>query len=211
MSWLAEGYEGVRKRGKQLEEQMNRSFLPTFMLREGEEADIRFITDVPITFYEHFVPGLKRSFTCSQTADCPLCGSGNKPSFRGAYLVIDTRNEEWEDKETGEKKSRKNTLKVMKHGIKALQVLDRKHQKKGLKNFDWNVSRTGSGTTTTYDFEAIDKIEGIPEPEELPSLKEVLAPREREHIIQQLAKIGHGTPGSPITVQDEDEGVVKFD
>jgi len=209
--WLTEGYEKVRQRGKQLEDQMNRAYLPTFRLAENEEANIRFITDTPVTFYEHYIPGLKRTFTCPQTQDCPLCGTGNKPSFRGAYLVIDTRHEEWEDQETGEKKSRVNTLKVMKHGIKALQVLDRKHQKKGLKQFDWNISRTGTGTTTTYDFEAIDKIEGIPEPEEIPALRDILAPREREFIIQQLAKIGHGTPGTPIDVGEEDEGVVNFE
>jgi len=210
MSWLAEGYERVRERSKQLEDQMNKSFVPTFILREGEEADIRFLTEEPITFYEHFVPGLKRSFTCSGSADCPLCGSGNKPSFRGAYLIIDTRTDEWEDKETGEKKTRKDSVKVMKHGIKALQVLDRKNQKKGLKKFDWNVSRTGSGTTTAYDFEAIDPLT-IEEPEELPDLKEVLAPQDRQYIIQQLAKIGHGVPGNPVNVGDENEGVVSFE
>ena len=208
-SWFTQGYHKVREVGKRLDEQLNQVYLPTFFLKEGEDAKILFVTDEPFTFYEHFLKGLKRSFTCSQTRDCPLCGVGNKPSFKGGYLIIDTREEEWTDKESGEKKRRKNTLKVMKHGIRALQVLDRKNQKKGLLNYAWVVTRTGTGNNTQYDFEDEPIPAGVKIPTELPNLADVLKPKDREYLIQQLAQIGHGQPIS-VNVGDEDEGVIRF-
>ena len=118
-SWMSEGYEAVENRAKELEESMNNEgYSPNFILQPNEEATIIFLTDAPINHYQHFLKAQKRYFTCSQTPDCPLCATGNKPSFVGAYRILDTRSEEWIDKK-GEKHTRQNTIKIMKQGIKA--------------------------------------------------------------------------------------------
>lgn len=214
-NWFGEGFEAVRARAQQIEEARNQVYLPNFFLKDGEEASVTFLTVKPFTFYQHFLKGIDASFTCSQAADCPLCGIGNKPTFQGAYLIIDHRHEEWVDKQSGEKKSRQHTLKIAKYGIRALQVLDRKNQRKGLENFSWNVSRTGSGNDTQYDFEDVDKI-AFPMPENIPALKDILKPREREYLLQKIASSGAGTPGlaktNPINLggDDENEGVISF-
>lgn len=213
MSWFSKGYTKVKEVSKRIEEALSQEYIPSFFLKDGEEATVRFLTDEPLTFYEHFVKGINKSFTCPQTPDCPLCAIGNKPSFRGAYLIIDQRSESWEDKQTREQKSRVNTVKALKMGIRALQVLDRKNAKKGLLNHDWVVSRTGQGNNTIYDFEDVQRVAGITLPEKLPNLEESLKPRDREYLLQQLAQAGKGTPSyqNPIeNLGDEDEGVINF-
>lgn len=193
-SWFNEGYEAVEQRSKELEEQQNRSFIPNFILKEDEEAKIIFLTDKPINFYEHYVKSLNRYFTCSQK-DCPLCDTGNKPSYRGAYLILDTRYEEWTDREN-KKQSRQNTVKVMKQGIKALKVIKKHEEKRGLKKFAWEIERTGSGTDTTYtllpeDLEEVTNGIKMPTEEEIAEAKklmlESLAPKDRNTILDILA------------------------
>lgn len=209
--WFSRGYERVKEVGQQIEEAMSQEYLPTFILRAGEEAQVTFLTDEPLTFYEHFVKGLNRTFTCPGTADCPLCALGNKPSFRGAYLIVDHRLEAWQDKQTGEQRSRQHAVKVMKHGIRALQVLERKALKKGLLNYDWVISRTGEGNQTQYDFENEELSVGFPLPEKIPALEEVLKPKSREYLLRQVAQAGMGRPVmSNLAIDDEEKGITLF-
>lgn len=210
-NWYDQGFQKVKEVGKRLEELQNRVYLPVFTLSPGEEATVSFITDEPFTFYEHFVKSLKQSFTCSQALDCPICCLGHKPTFRGAFLIIDHRLEMWKDKQTGEEKSRQNTLKILKFGIRALQVLERKNERKGLKNYSWIITRTGAGNDTQYDFEDIQKVEFVM-PQELPDLREILAPKDSAYIRSQLALAGAGIPQQPIVLdKDEDtRGVIDF-
>ena len=195
MSWFNEGYEQVEKRSKELEEQQNSgNFVPNFILKADEEAKILFLTENPVNFYEHYVKALNRYFTCSQN-NCPLCDTGNKPSYRGAYLILDTRYEEWTDKEN-KKQSRQNTVKVMKQGIKAMKVIKKHQEKRGLLKHGWEIERTGEGTDTTYTLLPMDKdelTEGIkvPTDEESAEAKKKmidnLAPKSREDILDILA------------------------
>jgi hypothetical protein len=136
---------------------------------------------------------------------------GNKASFKGAYLVIDHREQNWVDKKTGEPKHSKDTVKIMKHGIRALQVLDRKNTKKGLLNFSWTMTRTGSGNDTQYDFEPIEKVPFIM-PEKLPDLREAFKPRDRAYILRVLSQAGLGNPGNAPTTHvapdyDDEAGI----
>lgn len=211
MSWFSKGYERVKEVGQQIEAAMNQEYLPTFFLRAGEEARVTFLTDEPITFYEHFVKGLNRTFTCPGTGDCPLCALGNKPSFRGGYLIVDHRLESWKDKQTGEQRSRQHAVKVMKHGIRALQVLERKATRHGLLNHDWIICRTGEGNQTQYDFENEELSKDFPLPEKMPSLEEVLKPKDRDYLLRQIAQAGLGQPNlTRFDVKDEEEGIIPF-
>lgn len=210
--WFSEGYQEVEKEAARIKEVMDREWLPTFFLSDGEEAKVTFITVEPVNFYEHFETTLKRSFTCSQDNSCPLCQMGNNPSYRGAYLVIDHRQDEWEDKETGETKKAQYQLKIMKHGVRALQVVMKKHERKGLKKHDWLITRTGTGASSQYDFESCEKESGtpLPKPEDIPEIAEVIKPLPRRTIMDRLRKAGKGVSTGNKEVRDEDDGVIKF-
>lgn len=236
MSWFSEGYDVVEKESQRIEEAMNKNFVPNFILKEDEEAKIIFLTTEPVNFYEHYLKAQNRYFTCSQN-DCPLCEMGNKASYRGAYLVLDTRYEEWVDKKTNEKKSRQNTIKVMKHGVKALKQIKKQHAKRGLDKFAWEIARTGSGTDTSYGFipEDLDEVmDGVkmPTADEIAEAKkamlENLAPKDRQFILDVLAgrtpsnNGGQATPpqqtnttpqggfSSDVGDDDSDGGVLRF-
>lgn len=193
MSWFSEGYEAVDQRAKELDEQQNQNFIPNFILKEDDFAKILFLTNAPLNFYEHYVKSLNRYFTCSQN-NCALCDAGNKPSYRGAYLILDTRYEEWE--KDGQKKTQQNTVKVMKQGIKAMKVIKKHEERRGLLKHGWEVERTGSGTDTTYTFLPMDINEltdgiKVPTPEEIEAAKqtmmEAIKPKSREDILDILA------------------------
>lgn len=209
--WFDEGYDKVQEEAKRVEEAMNREWVPSFWLRDGDEARVTFLTDEPVTFYEHWEPTLEGTFTCTQDDDCPLCQAGNKPSFRGAYLVVDHRKDEWED-DKGETQTAQYQVKIMKHGVRALQVLQKKHERKGLKKHDWLITRTGTGSSTQYDFESYPRDESIPlpDPDNIPDIREVVKPLPRQTILQKLRSAGKGTTGKQYNVEDEDEGVVDF-
>jgi hypothetical protein len=213
-NWFSEGYEQVQEVAQQIEDRMNQVFIPPFIIKNEDEVRVTFLTDKPITYFEHFVKGVNRSFTCSQTADCPLCAMGNKPSFRGAYLVVDHRVDRWIDSQTKEEKTQQYAVKVAKFGIRALQVLERKNKKKGLMKSDWMVTRTGSGNDTQYDFEDEEKAAiPMPEAEKIPDLREFLKPKDSKYIIQKVAQGGAGRPAGPLQVnssKDDENEVISF-
>lgn len=216
MSWFAQGYQKVEERQREIDEAMKGS-LPNLIVRdEDEDVYVSFITSEPITFYEHFLPNLKRSFTCPDNGDstkgtCPLCAMGNKPSFRGAYLVIDHRHEQWE--KDGQKFQRQHTLKIAKFGIrvlKSLQKLDTKLKKgnkvtppvpNGILEIPFEIIRSGKGTDTQYAFNALQPSEEhFPRKYELEEGKtefdtiiENIKPLSTE---QLLAKVNGGTSNS---------------
>jgi hypothetical protein len=212
-NWFSTGYEKVQEVVELMEEVRNQTYIPLFFIKNDEEARVTFLTDKPVVFYEHFIKGTNRTFTCTQEVDCPLCASGNKASVKGAYLVIDHRHETWEDKKTKETKNRQYAVKLLKLGIRALQILERKNKKKGLLAYDWVITRTGTGNDTQYDFEDEEKISiPIPEADKLPNIVDAIKPKDKKYIMQELAKAGMGSGfnNAPINVGDEDEGVIKF-
>ena len=217
MSWFQKGYEKVEERQREIDEAMKFS-LPSLIIKEDDEnVYVSFVTSEPITFYEHFLPNLKRSFTCPDSGDtskgtCPLCSMGNKPTFRGAYLVIDHRYESWE--KDGQKNQRQHTLKVAKFGIrvlKSLKKLDAKLKKgtpvtqpisDGILGVPFEVIRSGKGTDTQYAFNALQpsaehfprKYELEQGKSEIDTIVENIKPLSTE---QLLAKINGGTFNQP--------------
>jgi hypothetical protein len=215
MSFFQQGYQKVEERQREIDEAMKGS-LPSLIIKDtDEEVYISFVTAEPITYYEHFLPNLKRSFTCPDGGDtskgtCPLCSMGNKAGFKGAYLVIDHRHEKWE--KDGKNHERQHTLKIFKQGIrvlKTLQKLDAKLKKgstvqpaisNGILAMPFDVSRSGKGTDTAYAFNPLN-----PNPDlfprqyeleqgktEIDTIVENIKPLTNE---QLLSKINGGTSG----------------
>lgn len=198
MSWFTKGNDAVDERAKELDEQQNRTYLPDFFMPADGEAMITFVTPEPFTFYQHYHQGSKRYFTCSREG-CALCDSGNKASFSAAYLVIDHRYETWADKKTGEKKERQHTLKVAKFGITTAKAIAALHKKRGLPNFVWEVTKSGSGTKTAYTFlPNSDYPPMSPDPQAMQNkapdelLMEALAPKDRQYLLKIISGVGQG-------------------
>lgn len=236
-NWFSQGYEKVEQRNKEIEEAMAGS-LPNLIIKENDEGVyVSFLTSNPITFYEHFLPQKKRSFTCPDNGDsskgtCPLCATGNKPSFKGAYLVIDHRYESWE--KDGQKHERQHTLKVAKFGIRVLKSLQKQHDKiikgspvappnpAGLLGVPFEVIRSGKGTDTQYTFNPLQPNEQhFPRRYELEAGKDEnstiidnIKPKSKEKLMEVLGgpvNQGYGAPqgqpyGAPADFNQQPQG-----
>lgn len=154
---FARGYEASRaekERQDKNRENMGKKLWRFFLSKDGEEADVRFLTEEPVNFYEH---NLKKGdnkfeqFTCTGE-DCPFCDDGDRPTYKGAYLVVDRREFEYTDKD-GKKKKGKDQVRLYVQGMKVVSQLDRISEKYGLSNRDVTIVRLGSGTQTTYTIE----------------------------------------------------------
>lgn len=153
---FARGYDASRKekeRQDKARENMGKKLWRFFLAKDGEEADLRFLTEEPVNFYEHNVKRGDRyeSYTCTGE-NCPLCNDGERPTYKGAYLVVDRREFEYTDKD-GKKQKGKNQLRLFVQGMKVVSQLDRISEKYGLSNRDVTIVRLGKGTQTTYTVE----------------------------------------------------------
>ena len=104
MGLFKRGYEAQREelaRQEEARENMGkklwRFFLPQPEKRQrSTEADVRFLTEEPVNFMEHTMKErdngkeVYRHYTCTGD-NCPLCEGGDRPSFKGAYLLVDHR------------------------------------------------------------------------------------------------------------------------
>lgn len=156
------GYESARKekeRQDKARENAGKRLFRFFIANDGEEVDIKFLTSEPVTFQEHQVKETRNgkeifaSYTCPQDDTCQLCDEGDRSSFKGAFLVYDSREFEVTDS-NGKKKKVRGSIKLFVYGTKVLSQLDRiATRKNGLLNLDVTMVRLGSGTSTTYTFE----------------------------------------------------------
>ena len=172
--WFSTGYESVREYSDELDRKAEqaknwRPFVPNLILTDGESKVIHFITSKPLTFREHYLPNAKgkKFYTCLEgmidevsgnRIECPFCSAGNRPSFRGAYLVIDRGVDRWTDKD-GKVHEVSGQIKVFKQGIKVLKVLDKMSAKRNLEEWDIEITRTGESTDTQYNFIPEEKID----------------------------------------------------
>lgn len=161
MGIFARGYSASRaekERQDKARENAGKRLWRFFLANDGEEADLRFLTEEPVNFFEH---NIKRSenkfeqFVCTGD-ECSLCDSGEKPTYKGAYLVVDRREYEYTDK-NGKKQKGKNQVRLFVMGMKVISQLDRIHEKYGLSNRDVTIVRLGKGTQTTYTIERGDE------------------------------------------------------
>ena len=161
---FARGYEASREekeRQDKARENMGKKLFRFFIQADPRgnavEADLRFLTEEPVNFYEHNIKkGDKyESFTCTNE-DCPFCADGDRPTYKGAYLVIDRREFDYTDK-NGKKQKGKDQIRLFAMGMKVVSQLDRISSKYGLTNREVTLVRLGSGTQTTYTIEKGEK------------------------------------------------------
>ena len=166
MALFKKGYEAARqekKRQEAIREQMGKRLFRFFLSGDGAEAKVRFLTEEPINFNEHTVKVFKNgkerydSFLCTDDDACPYCEEGNKVSFKGAFLIWDYSEFEAKDS-NGKKKTVKGSLKLYVAGTRVLSQLDRLSNRYGLTERDYYISRTGTGTDTSYMIERTDDV-----------------------------------------------------
>lgn len=160
MVMFKRGYEASREekaRQDKARENAGKKLWRFFLSDDGDEADLRFLTEEPVNFYEHNLKkGDKYEQYCCTGDDCSLCDDGDRPTYKGAYLVVDRREFEYTDK-NGKKQKGKNQVRLFIQGMKVVSQLDRISDKYGLSNRDVTIVRLGKGTQTTYTIERGDE------------------------------------------------------
>ena len=156
MGLFKRGYEASREekaRQDKARENAGKKLWRFFLQGDGDEADLRFLTEEPVNFYEHNLKkGDRYEQYCCIGDDCPFCEDGDRPTYKGAYLVVDRREYEYTD-QNGKKQKGKNQVRLFVQGMKVVSQLDRISDKYGLSNRDVTIVRLGKGTQTTYTIE----------------------------------------------------------
>lgn len=157
MGLFKRGYEASREekaRQDKARENAGKKMWRFFLSDDGDEADLRFLTEEPVNFYEHNVKKGERyeQYCCTGDDNCPFCNDGDRPTYKGAYLVVDRREYEYTDN-NGKKQKGKNQVRLFVQGMKVVSQLDRISDKYGLSNRDVTIIRLGKGTQTTYTVE----------------------------------------------------------
>lgn len=162
------GYEAAREeqeRQEELRAELGKRIY-RFMIssKDGDnEALVHFITEEPVTFMEHsikLVRGGKEVYEnhlCTQDDKCPYCNNGDRPSFKGALLVVDKRPYSYTNKQ-GKKIEGDSQLRLYVAGTKILGQLDRLSTRYGLSSRDYIITRSGKGTSTSYMFDRTDEV-----------------------------------------------------
>lgn len=163
-SMFKQGYSAVREekqRQDEAREKAGKNLYRFFLAEDGDEADVRFLTEEPVTFNEHNIKVTRNgketfdSVVCCKD-DCSLCANGDRPTFKGAFLVWDMRPYEYTDKD-GKKQKGKGQLRLYVQGARVLSQLDRISSKYGLTNRVVTIIRLGKGTNTSYTIEKGDE------------------------------------------------------
>lgn len=166
MGMFKKGYTAVREekqRQDENREKAGKNLWRFFLQSDGDEADVRFLTEEPVTFYEHTVKTMRNgkesydTVVCSGDDSCSLCASGDKPTFKGAFLIWDNRPFETTDAKSGKKKTVEGQLRLYVQGARVLSQLDRISSKYGLTNRTITIVRLGKGTSTSYTIEKGDE------------------------------------------------------
>ena len=158
------GYSAVHEEKEKQEkarENLGKRLFRFFISNDGEEADVLFLTEDPINFYEHQVQegGKWVSYTCTQDDNCPFCNNGDRATFKSAFLVWDKRPFEKKD-DSGKKKTIEGSLKLFSFGTRVVSQLDRIASKYGgLAGREVTIARMGKGTNTTYQCDRGEKHE----------------------------------------------------
>lgn len=163
---MRRGYKAVKEeedRRAKIREEMKGKLWRVFFPKDADEdfeIPVVFLTNEPLCYREHIINSAGRisQHTCTEDDDCPYCAEGNKPRFVGAFLVVDRSTYETTDKKTKKKTKVKDRLKLLVRGTTDLAKLERLDKKYGLLNKEFNIYKTGSDTTTTWNFERGDTV-----------------------------------------------------
>ena len=161
-SLFQRGYETAReekKRQDEVREKSGKRLYNFFLKDDGDEAQVRFLTEEPVNFYAHNIKSVRGgnerfdTFVCTQDDDCPFCEDGDRPSYKGAYLVYDKRTIETKDPKTGKKKKIHGQIRLYTQGMRVISQLDRLSSRYGLTKCDYIIARVGKGQNTSYTFD----------------------------------------------------------
>jgi hypothetical protein len=178
------------KRGKaaaeELAKQTSAGETKQFFLKDGESAKIAFLdgdntaTD-PACFYSHTVPQVSRSnkkffvdVPCNQQAGqrCYLCEIGNKKNKRFVWTILHFLDKEQQYERTVPNSEMKYTVKeevkLFAQGRRVHATLEILQQKVKLQGRLWDVTRSGKGSDTLYNFIALPGTEGDIKQDEIP-------------------------------------------
>ena len=149
--------EEEARRAKVAELKKGRLF--RFFVPKGEkDIPVIFLTEEPINFWEHSVPqgGNKFLNVPCMGEGCPHCETA-KPRFVSAWLVVDRSEYEYKD-QSGAVKSGKDRIKLLVRGMTDAAILENKSAKFGLMKYDWTVTKVGTGTSSSMQFERGERI-----------------------------------------------------
>jgi hypothetical protein len=198
------------ERREKVREQMKDKLWRYSLTKKVTEGRIRFLTEDPICFWEHTYKNGDRyeNKTCSVDG-CPDCAGGNKPTYKAAWLIQDLIGNEYEDRKTGEKKSSKGRVCILVRGMRDASVLQKKSQNYGLTNRTYDLSRTGTGQNTTWQFERGD--EDKLSPKQMDAIKSSLPEKLRDldfyDIVEQQIKACISDEAGEDHDEDEEEKV----
>lgn len=163
-----------------------------FWLKPDEDAIIQFLQDEPYCYDAHQVKDRNGRWTivpCGLTTGkhCVLCNEGVKQTWRAAFKVLDYRGTWDKDKKKFNHDKPQEKLWIV--GSTLAQQLKQIVDKKGkdLTEMVFEVSRSGSGKDSTYNFEqAFDeddrKMKPIEWDEEKPTAEELCQPPTEDEI-----------------------------
>ena len=161
-SMFKRGFKAVNEEKKRQEENRSKGgqIWKFFIQNDGDEADITFLTDQPISYYEHNIKSFRNGKEYYDAVPCigegcKHCANGDKTTFKSAWLVVDHRENEYTDKD-GKKQVTVDNVHLFVYGTKIASQLDRIATKYGLLNRTMTMIRMGKGTSTTYTFERGD-------------------------------------------------------
>lgn len=141
------------------------------------DIPVIFLTEEPINYWEHTIAqGGDRFAQVPCTGDgCEYCqldkNQGGKPRFVSAWLIVDRTEYSYTDQK-GNTVEGKDRIKLLVRGMTDAAILENKSVKFGLMNYDWTVTKVGTGTSSSMQFERGDKL--------------VLTAKQLESIMNQL-------------------------
>jgi len=194
---MAQGWNAVKS---QVQQSRGSKGVGNFYIKDGESKKIQFIENEPTCIYEHVtnIDGKWKSLTCLKGSgeECPLCENGESPRFVGKFTIIDysEANEKWR-------------IKMYTQGIRVLKLLEQRAKKeKGLNGYIYEVTRTGNGVDTLYNFDTI-KERALTEEEKKSAIDfgEKSKPMSRKQV---LTLLGQDVKAEP--VDDSPERPIEF-
>ena len=189
-----QGWGAVARRQAEVEERKEaaENSVREFWLKDGESAQIQFLQDEPYCYDAHSTKDSKGNWKvvpCQLNTGkhCVMCSSGMKQVWRAAFMVLDFRGT-W-NKEKSKFNHDKPMLKIWKVNATIAQQLKQIIDKKGknLTEMVLEVSRSGGGKSTSYNFEmAFDdedrRIKPVSYTEDYPSAEELCQPPTTDEI-----------------------------
>lgn len=189
-----QGWGAVAKRQADIAERREaaENSVRDFWLKPDETATIQFLQDEPYCFDAHQVKDKKGNWSvvpCQLNTGrhCVLCSEGVKQTWKAAFKILDYRGS-W-DKDKKRFKYDTPIEKLWKVGSTLAQQLKQIVDKKGkdLTEMVFEVSRSGSGKDSSYNFEqAFDdedrKIKPMDWEELTPSAEELCQPPTEDEI-----------------------------